>query len=77
MTAYEDGEEEGEEEEDGDWDGNVGKNIQAEGGGGGSGRCDMGGSAKDGSYYGMAQESTPATGSPDVEYYALVMKSWA
>ena len=69
----------GEEEDNNDWVGNVVKNIQEEGeegGGRGSGRGDKGGSAKDSSYDDVARESTPATGSPDVESYALAIEAW-
>ena len=76
VAVIDDKGEGGEEDDDDNWDGNFGKNIQEEGGGGGSGRGDKGGLAKDGSYNGVAQESTPATGSPNVEYYALVIKAW-
>ena len=37
---------------------------------------DKGGSSKDGSYNGVARESTPATVSTDVEYYALAIEVW-
>ena len=61
SAAANDKEEEEEDTDNDDWDGNVGKTIQEEGergGGGGSGRSDKGGSAKDGSYDIVAREST-------------------
>ena len=70
----------GEEDNDNDWDGNIVNKIQEEGEegvGGGSGRGDKVGSAKYGSYDGVDRESTPATGYPDVESYALVVESWS
>ena len=72
------GGDEEEEEEDDDLVWNVRKNIQEEGEegrGGGSGRGSKGGSAKDDSYVSVAPESTPATGSTDVESYALVIEA--
>ena len=53
------------------------KKKEKKGGRGGSDRGNKGGSAKDGSYDGVSQESTPATGSPEVESYALVIEAWA
>ena len=78
AAANEKGEEE-EEEDNEDWYGNIGKNSQEEGeegGGGGSGRGEKGGSMKDSSYDSVDRESTPATGSPDMESYALVIEAW-
>ena len=77
AAANEKGEEE-EEEDNEDWYGNIGKNSQEEGeegGGGGSGRGEKGGSMKDSSYDSVDRESTPATGSPDVESYDLVIEA--
>ena len=79
AAAADDEMEEEKDDGDNDWYGNVGKNTQEEGEkgrGGISSRGYKGGLAKDGSYYVMAQESTPATGSPGVESYALVIEAW-
>ena len=77
AAAADDKGEENDDDDGNNWDGNVGKNTQEEGGGGGSGRGDKVRSAKDGSYEGVTRESTLATGSPDMEYYALFIEAWA